>query len=222
MSIYTKRKIFYAIWVLIMLSGPITIFRNVVLSQVLSSNLVLLNTFQRLTGTMAFSLIFMQIMIGSNMDKFVQILGSKAYRIHIVQGLLVYATAFSHPIFESLIVFTVSRKVADAFFVVIPSLNTQRDILLTFGKMGLALLTIGVVAAYFRTKPVFRKYWRYFHYFNYVVFFLIAFHARVGTDLGSLPFDSFYWAAIVIVSLTLMYKLSIYFKSEIIKSYIPD
>ena len=192
-----------------MLFFPISsaILSNTSLEQALGNPIILTNIFQRITGLLAFTLLFMQIMIGAHMNRWVQIIGAKAYKIHITQGLVSYGFMLIHPLFESAIVYQVSRSLTEAILTLKPSIATQRDLLLTFGRTSFVLVTIAVIASYFRTKPFFRRNWRAFHILNYLAFFLVFFHARVGTDTFTPPFLYVYWLATTLVSGTLIYKV---------------
>jgi len=76
------------------------------------------------------------------------------------------------------------------------------------GKVALLLLTLGVIAGYFRTRPFFRRNWRKFHVVNYIAFLAIILHSRnLGTDARTPPFVWVYWIAVIAVCLTLIYKL---------------
>ncbi|KKQ43367.1 MAG: hypothetical protein US60_C0003G0011 [Microgenomates group bacterium GW2011_GWC1_37_8] len=206
MSFKYRVYIFYAIWFIIVLSGPVTIFRNTSFSSIFSNEILFINILQRLTATVAFSLIFIQIILGSQMDRLVQLIGAKAYKIHISQGLVIYGLVLIHPLFENIIVYKVSKSLTDSLLVFIPSFETQREILLVFGRSAFLLATLAVIAAYFRTKPFFRRNWRAFHILNYLVFYSVFYHARIGSDLASQPFDSVYWLSLVLVSGTLVYR----------------
>src|SRR3989344_1568906 len=211
MSITVRRYIFYTIWFFIILSGPITVFRNTSAESFFSSSIVMTNTFQRLTGLLAFSLIFIQIALGAHMNRFIQIIGAKAYRIHTLQGLVTYGFMFVHPLFQNIIVYQVSKSFTESLLVFVPSMGSQRDVLLVFGRMAFLLGTISVIAAFFRRK------WRAFHILNYLVFYLVFYHARVGSDLASQPFDLVYWAAFIFVSGTIFYR----FTFRLVKKFIP-
>ena len=204
MTLITKRFIFWFFWLLFILSAPITVLMNSSIDVVFSNQLVLMNFFQRITGLLAFNLLFMQIILGSQMNKWIQLIGAKAYRIHIFHGLVTYGFMFIHPFFENIIVYQVSKSLTESMLIFIPSLETQRDILLVFGRVAFLLTSISVIAAYFRTKPFFRRNWRAFHILNYLVFYLVFIHMRLGTDITTPPFSWLSWLAFIGVSLTLV------------------
>ena len=206
MSLGTKRNSFWVLWLVIVLSGPITVIRNSDLQNTFANPVVLTNFFQRMTGLLAFSLLFIQIILGSWMGRWLQIIGAKAYKIHITQGLVVYSLMLIHPLFENAIVYLVSKNIIDALYVFIPSLGTERAILLVFGRTAFLLATIAVIASYFRTKPFFRRNWRAFHILNYLVFILIFIHMRLGTDIVTPPFVWVSWIALIGVLFSLVHR----------------
>jgi len=206
MSLKQKRLLWFFVWLFIILSGPITVLRNTNIAEVRTSGLLLLTTFQRASGLLAFSLLFIQIMLGSFMQWWLDSLGAKAFRLHTREGLLTYGFVFIHPIFQYLIA---AKTLGFANYLAIPMTNYLKapELWISFGRVALALLTIGVAAAYFRTKPILRKNWRALHIVNYFAFFLVAIHAgRLGTDVGSLPFSLIYWLGIATVALTVVHR----------------
>lgn len=212
MMIVNRKKIWYILWVLIILIGPITVFRNTQFTQISSNPVLLLNYFQRITGLLAFSLLFIQIILGALMSKWVQILGAKAYRLHITQGLLTYAFIFIHPIFYYFISYQVVGKI-----MLLPDRSIEVEFWIGFGRVAFTLLTIAVVVGYFRTKSFFRRNWLKIHVLNYISFFLVAVHSwNVGTDTLTLPFIWFFWFALGAVSLSIVYRVYTNFLTKIV------
>lgn len=212
-----QRKIFwFLVWLAIVLSGPFTVLRNAPDS--FSNDLILINVIQRLAGLTAFSLLFVQIMLGSFMGRWVQILGARAFKFHVTEGLVAYGFILTHPLMQVLIDYK-ARGVLGAFLTLLPG----QDIFLNFGKMALVLLTIAVPAAYLRTKPFFRRNWRVFHILNYLAFFFIVVHSRgVGTDVSTPPFVWVHRAAILGVTYSLFYRFILpfvrnFFSSQTLK-----
>ena len=207
MTLKQKRIFWFFVWILILASGPVSVLRNTPLSLAFGGSLILINIFQRLTGLLAFSLLFAQIMLGSFMGKWVQILGARAFKFHVTEGLVTYGFILVHPLMQVLIDFEL-RGVLGAFMTFLPG----RDIFLNLGKISLLLLTVGVFAAYFRTKPFFRRHWLKFHILNYVAFSLIAVHSwYLGTDIKTPPFVWVYWTAVFAVSFSVIYRLALPF-----------
>lgn len=218
MSVRTRRYFFYAVWFLLLLVPLVTFARNFKLDKALSSSVLLLNSFQRLTGMTAYILLFIQITLGAFMDKWVQVIGAKVYKLHTTQGLFAYGLVLIHPTLYFLITYDLTKSVSRVLLLFLPSFKTQQEILLLFGKTAFVLSTISVTAAYLRTKPFFRRNWRAFHNLNYLVFYSVFYHARVGTDLGSQPFDAVYWLAFATVSGTLLYR----FVFPLVKIFMPE
>jgi len=216
MRLRVKKAIFFSLWLFVVVVGPITVFRNTSISFLTSDSIYLANFFQRLTGLLAFSLIFCQIMLGAYMNKFIEFLGGRAFKIHLIQGLVTYGLILIHPLFQNLIVYYASKSFTQALLTFMPSLETQKDILLVYGKVAFLFSTIAVFAAYFRTKAFFRKNWRAFHILNYLVFYLIFVHARVGTDSASQPFESLYWTSFILVTGTVFNRFGFPFVKKIL------
>mgnify|MGYP001588519183 CR=1 FL=1 len=208
MGLKGKRRIFYTIWLLVLFSGPLTVFLNTPYSLIVTDEIILINTFQRITGLLAFSLIFIQILLGAYMDRWVQIIGAKAYRFHVVQGLMTYSVIFIHPLLNSALTYAVSKNLGDVILGFVPAFSSQREIFLSYGKIAFVLVTISVFAAYFRTKPFFRRNWKAFHILNYLVFILVAFHSKgVGTDVSTFPFNFLYWVFVSGIAFIILHKL---------------
>ena len=203
MTLKQKRIFWFTIWLLVLLSGPFTVLKNTDLSTAISSDLLFVNLFQRLTGVVAFTLIFIQITLGSLMERWIKILGAKAFRAHVTEGIITYTFIFIHPLMQMYFDYS-ARGLFGALLTLFPG----RDIYLNLGKVGFLLLTVGVIAAYFRTKPFFRRNWRTFHVLNYIAFFSIFIHSRnLGSDVNSLPFAILHKSSVFIVVFIISYKL---------------
>ena len=203
MDVRVRRFIFYLSWVIIVLLGPFTVFINSNLSTVFSSQLITINFFQRMTGLAAFSLLFIQVLLGNQMSVWLQTIGAKAYKFHVTQGIFAYGLILVHPLFEVL----TRIKLDNLITILLPDLTKEREIWIGTGKLGLLLLTVGVIAGYFRIKPIFRKHWRAFHFLNYFAFYSISIHSWfVGSDVRTPPFVWLYWVAVSSVTLLLIYK----------------
>src|SRR3970282_256537 len=180
MSLRTRRYFWFFIWLILVLSGPITVLRNTDLATVTSNDLLFVNLFQRLTGVVAFTLIFIQITLGSLMERWIKILGAKAFRAHVTEGIITYSFIFIHPLMQMYFDYS-ARGLCGALLTWFPG----RCIYLNLGKVGFLLLTVGVIAGYFRTKPIFRRNWRTLHILNYIAFFFIFIHSRnLGSDVN--------------------------------------
>lgn len=198
------RRIFWSlIWIVVVFAGPVTVLVNTPVSEALGNRPLLINILQRMSGLVAFSLLFVQIILGAFMGKWTQILGAKAYWVHINQGLLAYVFIFIHPITQMLLDYE-ARGLQGALLTFLPGF----DIFLNFGKLAFVFLTAAVVIGYFRTKPFLRRNWRKLHILNYLAFFLIAIHSRnLGTDVSAPPFVFIFSIALLIVPLTIVYRL---------------
>ena len=133
MTLRQKRIFWFFVWLLIILSGPVTVLRNI-LTEFPQDYVAFINIFQRVTGLLAFSLIFVQIMLGSFMSRWVQILGARAYKVHITQGLITYGFIFIHPIFN--VIITKQRVGAlGSVLSLLPNFSTQREIILLLREL---------------------------------------------------------------------------------------
>src|SRR3990172_730157 len=210
MTLKQKRIFWFTIWLLVLLSGPFTVLKNTDLSTAISSDLLFVNLFQRLTGVVAFTLIFIQITLGSLMERWIKILGAKAFRAHVTEGIITYTFIFIHPLMQMYFDYS-ARGLFGALLTLFPG----RDIYLNLGKVGFLLLTVGVIAGYFRTKPFFRRNWRSFHILNYIAYFFIFIHSRnLGSDVNSLPFAILHKSSVFIVALIISYKLYLKLSSK--------
>jgi len=210
-----KRNLFILAWVLLIISTPITLLTNTSVDKLFVNEALTINFFQRLFGLLAFILLFVQIMIGAFMKQWVQIIGAKAHRYHILQGLVAYAMVLIHPLFYSLVALQITGKLG---FFLLPSGAFGRHVerFLMPGRFAFVLLTLAVIAGYFRTTPFFSRHWRQFHILNYVAFAFIALHARgAGTDVPTPPFVWVYYFAVTAVAMTVVYKLYLYGKEKV-------
>lgn len=203
-----KKLLFFIIWTLILSLGPITILKTTSV-ELLKNPAFAINFFQRITGLLAFSLLFLQIVIGSNMNKLIEKLGAWVFRFHIVEGIVIYLLVLSHPLLAVLFNFKILGSF-DPFYVFTDFCvicKTNSELFLTFGRVSFWLLTIAVAAGLFRTEPWLRRRWKSFHKINYLVFFLIAIHSWfVGSDTQATPFIYFYYLAVPIVAILFVYK----------------
>lgn len=196
MSFKKKRAIFLFFWFFLLSLSPFTVLRNLELEKVFANDLLTVNFFQRILGLVSFTLLFSQIMLGSMMEKWIKLLGGWAYKFHITEGVFTYLVIFLHPFMQTIIDFK-SRGLVAAVLTFLPG----RDLYLNLGKISFLLITLGVLAGYFRTKPFFRRNWKKFHYLNYFAFFLVAIHSwNLGSDVLAFPFNPFYWLALVLVT----------------------
>ena len=144
----------------------------------------------RISGHLAYTLIFIQIVIGTLHGRIEKWLGiGNMVPIHRSLGLTAFFFALSHPIF-----FEWARQLRTGQSTVVatfwPPTNTGfYELHQFFGALGLYTLVAGVLAGVVgpRLAP---KAWRTVHYINYGVFFLVWYHSfRIGssTRIGFLP-----------------------------------
>lgn len=207
MDLKTRKILVFLVWLFIVLSGPISVLVNSSFTSVGSNPINIMNWLQRLSGLLLFSLLFTQIMLGYFMDKLVQVVGSKAYLFHVVQGISIFFLLLLHPLMELGIIYKITESFVDTMAVFIPRISSQREIYLTYAKGAVVLLFLTIGAGYFRTNRLLRKHWRKIHILNYGVFYLIFLHMRVGSDITTAPFIYVSWIALAGVTITLALKL---------------
>lgn len=148
-----------------------------------------------LAGLVAFTVIFLQITIGSFMSLLRPILGSKAIlNFHIWQGIAAFIVAHLHPGLFALS-FGLDRVLAMQGYAM-------------WGKIALILIVLTVAAGLLRTLPFMQKYWRWVHRLNYVIFALVYWHSwNLGNDVRTMPMVLIYWLSPVVVIAGLIYRL---------------
>lgn len=141
------------------------------------------------------------------MNYFRKLFGVKIFKFHIIEGIIAYIIIVSHTVFYFLNILQFS-DFKTSILSLLPSFATKIDIYLDFGKLGIILLTIAVMAGIFRTYPFITKHWRFFHRANYIAFALILFHSYfLGTDTHTIPFIFLYPIFIVGLIASVVYKL---------------
>ena len=204
-----NKFLFYFLWILVILVGPITVLRRTPLNLVLSDPAQMINFVQRIVGLVGFALLFWQIMLGAYMHKLIEKLGAWIFKFHTTEGAFTYAFVFFHPLLFVILNLKATGKL-DPFYVftdVCFICRNNTELFYNFGRVSFWLVTVAVLAAGLRTQPWLRNHWRKFHIFNYFAFLLVALHARgVGTDVRFVPFAWFYWISITIVVFTIFYK----------------
>ncbi len=193
-----------------------TLFKVTPLNLVLLNSATLLSFFQRLFGLFAFILLFFQILLGSNMFEKAKKFGAWVHKVHVTQGIFAYFFIFFHP-FIYLVALIQASKTFNPFYVYSDFCllcKTRVELYYTLGRVAFWLFTAIFVAAYFRTKPFFRKYWNLLHRLNYVLFFAVSLHAlMVGSDVRSWPFFAFFIVANLVV-LGISLKNTFYWAKE--------
>lgn len=203
MSIHIKRALFAIAWILIVISGPYTVLKISPGAEI-GMNAFFLNVVQRMLGLLGFSLIFIQIITGAYMKKVVQIIGSKAFILHIVQGLTILAVILLHPLMYYLIGY--QQGLLSKYLII--SFSDPYELFILAGQTAFILVMTAGLIGYLRTRHLFRRMWRKVHILNYIAFFLIAIHSRgIGTDIRYIPFSIVYMLSIPTVIATVVYKL---------------
>lgn len=207
-----KNKIFFYLVVLLLLSlVPITVFGDTQLSVVLANKIEFVRTIQRLLGLTAFTLMFVQIMIGAYMEKWTEKLGGWIFQYHIAEGIVIYCLVILHPImfvvYNYFTLHTIDPVYVFLGFCLL--CHPMIEYYYTLGRVAFWLLTIGVSAGLFRAStPFLRVHWRKFHVLNYLVFLIIGIHGlSIGTDFMMMPFFPFAILAYVIVLYTVIRKI---------------
>ena len=207
---FKKSYFWIAVWLVFLLLGPITVFSDTPWKLALGNKTILMNFLQRIVGTVAFTMIFFQIVLGSLMPKLIERLGPWVFKFHITEGPIAYALIVTHPLLFLTFNFF-ARGVFDPFYVFTAFCvlcSTRTELFYTFGRVGFWLVSAAVLAAFLRTEPWWKDHWRKFHILNYFVFFLIAIHSYfIGTDSHFPPFVYFWWFAVAVVSAISLYKL---------------
>lgn len=206
-----NKLIFYSIWLFLLSLAPITILQNIQFSEIYKYPVITVNVLQRLVGMWAYTLLFVQIILGSFMSKLADRYGGWIYTFHVFEGLLAYSFVLLHPLLFVIFNFFAGRGI-DPFYVftqVCILCKNKAEFYYSLGRISFWLLSFGVGAALLRTSvPFLRKHWKKFHILNFFAFILIGIHSLgVGTDIGTFPFSFFHGPALVIGSGITFYKL---------------
>lgn len=141
----------------------------------------------KLLGLFAFSLIFLQIVMGSGR----QILGkvfnqATVLKTHIKTGHLAFCAAILHPIL------LYSTYLTEKNLSIPNSFQSGESIIYYYmGVLAWTLLFISVLAAIFRFKI--GPKWIYLHRINYLIFWLAFFHSlKIGLDTQTLQAQIIY------------------------------
>lgn len=150
--------------------------------------------YMRLAGLVAFTLIFLQLVIGAWMLKLRPIFGAGILKLHIRQGLTATVLAFLHP---GLYLWQFGWQA---------TLNLGGYY--NWGKVGLVILTVTVAAGLLRTAPFLVRHWRWIHRLNYVLLAVVYVHSwNVGSDVRNFPMVLIYWLIPPVLLISIYYKL---------------
>lgn len=210
MKINWKQIFFLFLWLILVISGPVTVFSNSPLPSYKQETALFFSFLLSVSGTALFSLLFVQIFVGAFMDRLEAHTGRWIFKFHLINGSLIYGLAILHPLLFVLYTFKI-YGVFDPYyaFVDICALcKTAYDYWLTLGRLAFWFLLLAGTAAILRSRPWWKNIWRKFHYLNYVVFILISVHSMfLGSETKIAPFSYVYLFGIGVVLLTMVVKL---------------
>lgn len=203
--------IFAAIWLLLLSLAPITVISNSNMDRVWVNKVLTVNFFQRILGLAAYTLLFVQVVLGSNMNFWRKHLGGNALKIHISNGLLTYTVVLLHPLAWVVITYF-ARSRFDPYFPFIDICllcKSTQEWMINFGRLAFWSVTIAVTAGLLRGYNRFMvSHWRKFHHFNYLAFIFVFVHSiGMGSDVGTIPFSLFHGPAAVIVGLLILRRI---------------
>lgn len=162
-------------------------------------------TFLRLTGFYAFTLVFIQIMLGAFMNYWRSVFGPRVLNFHMTQGLVTYGLILAHP--ALFLLNTSLGRVPNSLLLLVPKFSDPYQVYLSFGKIGFIFLTIAVFAARFRQSAFLENHWRKFHILNYIAFWLIFVHSfNLGSDTHTPPFSWLYPVMAILVVISIFYR----------------
>ena len=207
---YKNKIIFYLIWLILFSLAPITIFLNTPLSAIILSPASMANTAQRLFGLWAFTLMFVQVILGSFMTKWTEKFGGWIFKFHVLEGIFLYLLILVHG-FTFVFFRYFTKHGLDPFYVFVDVCvlcGKSFEFYYNFGRVGFWLVTIAVLTGLFRTAtPFLRVHWRKFHVLNYAAFLLIGIHSFfLGGDISEFPFKFIYIPSLIIVMGILIFK----------------
>ena len=206
-----KKAGFWTIWIVIIVVPVITILRNTPMSLVTSSPYKLAVFLQSGLGLIVFSLLFIQIILGTFMDKITKFMGTKIVKFHIINGTFTYFLAFLHPVIYLISIYLAGGR-PDPYMAFVNAClicKTPRSYFLSMGIISFWFLTTAFLAAILRKlNPWFKKNWKYLHVLNYIAFILIGVH---GFFLGKyFKLEPFFVLSIILY--TVIVLLLIFFE----------
>jgi len=205
-----KKIIFWVLLLGLLSLVPLTVIKSVSVPYLMANRSAMMNLVQRIFALTAFVLLFWQIMLGAYMQKWTDKLGGWVFKFHVIQGTMIYALVFLHPVFFMLFNFFAGRGI-DPFYVFtqVCVFCKSPELYYSLGRVSFWLINIAFFAGLFRTTtPYMRANWRKFHIINYLVFLLVGIHGFFsGTDFRIKPFFTFAIIACLIVVYTIIRKL---------------
>ncbi len=172
---------------------------------------VLFGLLQRAFGLTVFILMFVQIIMGADLEKWENKFGNWIFKFHLGNGIVIYLLAILHPLAFVLSKYFSGRGLdpISAFLGVCLWCDPRHEYFFTLGRVAFWLLTVGVFAGLYRHAALFMKNnWKKFHALNYVVFLLVGAHGfLLGPDFRSIPFFYFAIVAYLLVIFTIVKKI---------------
>lgn len=190
------RKIMFPILLLVFLFFPLlTLLNAPPLPSSLNAAYRAVNFIQRGLGLLAFTFLFVQILLDTFMGKFIKRFGNWIVKFHFYEGIFVYILIFLHPIFYLLSSYFFGHKFDPyvAFVNMCLLCKTPHDYYLTIGRVSFWLATLGVFVTLFReSTPWLKENWKKFSPLHYLIFLAVGVHGFfLGTDFKSQPFFTF-------------------------------
>lgn len=191
-KIILMKNLFLVIYIVLLIIPGFTILKDAQLDVIFANPPDVVYLFLRLAALYGVTLMFVQLILGSYMQKFISIYGGNILRWHIRQGLITYGIVLAHPLLYTVYGAQITQ-IFDPIRTLWPNLSDVNEYYISFGRLGLYLLTIGIFFAYFRSHKLILKHWRKFHIVNYVAFAFILFHSwSIGSDTRTAPFIFLY------------------------------
>lgn len=150
-----------------------------------------------LLGLYAFTLVFLQVLIGSSLD-LVRRAFPGVFAFHRAEGITALVFAALHPVML-LVGFGPSGYFRMEY--VAPSLKLYAWL----GYVQLLLLLVTVLSALLMRRPWFQRRWRTLHYANYVVFAAAWVHGWfLGSDVQQGPLRGFWFFAASVAAIAVV------------------
>lgn len=183
--------------------APITVFSVTPWTIVKDNPATIANLIQRLIGLWAYTLLFIQVILGAFMTKWIDKFGAWIFKFHVFEGILIWTLIFLHPLAFTFFYYFIGKGFDPFYAFVDVCIICKKDLEYSynFGRIAFWFLTAGVLAGLFRAAtPFMRQYWQRIHYLNYAAFFAVYYHSlRVGSDVGTFPFSIIHTPALLIV-----------------------
>ena len=212
-----KNVIFCLTWIVVLSFAFVTLINAPPLIFPVTASVKLTNLFLRGLGLIAFSMLFVQIVLGAFIDKFAKKFGSWVYKFHIFEGIITYLLIFLHPVFFVIFNYLLGSKFDPyvAFVNICLLCKTPLDYFYSIGRISFILLSITSFAALFRNaNPWLKTNWSKFHTLNYFIFIFIGIHGYyLGSDFRSQPFFTFaILAYLTVLGIVIFIKIPDFYK----------